>query len=227
MLVDIHTHNYNLDNQCVIKVVCLNMPDFYKIQDCTSAQNLFFSAGVHPWDVKSFDDNTLTSLKKIAEDKRVVAIGESGLDRVYVDTFEYQRVIFRKMIELSEEINKPMIIHSVRSDSDIISERVKSKARMPWIIHGFNGSLQTAQQLIDHGMYISLGEILYRNVKKASDLLNILPSDRIFFETDTAERSIADVYKIAAALSGCEIGDLEIKVFDNFKRIFFDGKLEE
>lgn len=131
------------------------------------------------------------------------------------------------MIKLSEEINKPMIIHSVRSSSDIISERKKSKAMMPWIIHGFNGSLQTAQQLIDHEMYISLGEILYRNAGKATDLLNSLPFDRIFFETDTAERSIADVYKTAAALSGSEIEDLEIKIFENFKRIFFDGKLEE
>lgn len=227
MLVDIHTHNYNLDNQRIIKVVCLEPTDSDKIQDCTSAQNLFFSTGVHPWDVKSFNDNTLTSLKKIAEDKRVIAIGESGLDRVYVDTFEYQQVIFRKMIELSEEIHKPMIIHSVRSSSDIISERKKSKSMMPWIIHGFNGSLQTAQQLIDHEMYISLGDILYRNENQAVSLLNAISLDRIFLETDTAERSIADVYKTAAALSGCEIEDLEIKIFENFKRIFFDGKLEE
>lgn len=76
-------------------------------------------------------------------------------------------------------------------------------------------------------MYISLGDILYRNENQAVSLLSAISLDRIFFETDTAEKSIADVYKTAAALSGSEIEDLEIKIFENFKRIFFDGKLEE
>ncbi|MCQ2322215.1 MAG: TatD family hydrolase [Bacteroidales bacterium] len=227
MLVDIHTHNYNLDNQCIIKVVCLNMPDFDKIQNILPTPHCYYSAAIHPWDATSYDDDVFASLTKIAKDKRVIAIGESGLDRIHIDTFEYQQDTFQKMIELSEKNHKPMIIHSVRSDSDIISVRGKSKAKMPWIIHGFNGSLQTAQQLVNHGMCISLGEILYRNGKKASDLLNNLPLDRIFFETDTAERSIADVYKTAATLAHHETENLEKIVFENFKKMFFDGKLEE
>lgn len=227
MFVDIHTHNYDLDNQCVIKVVCLNPFDFEYTKSVMDSDSRYFSTGIHPWDVKYCNSTILHKLEEIVKRKQIVAIGEVGLDRIHKETFMEQRDVLQKMIKLSEENHKPMIIHSTRAYSDVIFEKKKSGATMPWIIHGFNGSVEAAQQLIAHDMFLSFGELLYRNENKAVSVLKSVSSDRIFLETDVSGRSIVDVYKKAATLINCEIGDLERIIFENFKKIFGDGKLEE
>jgi len=227
MFVDVHTHNYNLDNQCVIKVACLNPCDFEQSKKTSTSNSVIFSTGIHPWDVTSYNSTILHKICEIAKEKNIAAIGETGLDRIHKETFGLQLDVFRKMIELSETVRKPMIIHAVRSYSDVIFEKIKAKATMPWIIHGFRGSVETARQLIGHNMYLSFGEILYKGENQSVSVLKSVSTDKIFFETDVSERSVIDVYKQAAALMDCRLEDLERIVFENFKNIFGYGKLEE
>ena len=149
------------------------------------------------------------------------AIGECGLDRACDSDFELQREVFIKQIELSEQYQKPMIIHAVRSYPDIISIRKETKSKQFWIIHGFNGNEHSAEQLLRHdGIYLSLGDVLFKNEKRAELLLDIIPSDRLFLETDIAERSIVEVYEKASLLSGVATDILRKDIFDNFVKIF-------
>ena len=149
------------------------------------------------------------------------AIGECGLDRACDSDFELQREVFIKQIELSEQYHKPMIVHAVRSYPDIISIRKETKPKQPWIIHGFNGNEHSAEQLLRHdGIYLSLGDVLFKNEKRAERLLDIIPSDRLFLETDVAERSIVEVYEKASLLSGIATDILRKDIFDNFVKIF-------
>lgn len=192
MYVDIHTH---VDNQSVTK-----------IDDDFNGEKTLISIGVHPWDVESFDfSQTMRMLYDFVKNNDVFAIGEVGLDKVHKETFEKQQEVFLEMIRLSESYEKPMIIHCVRAYSEIIETRKRTKARMPWVIHGFSSSVETMQQLLSHGMYISLGEILYRNENQAVKLLKNIPPDRLFLETDVSGRDIRDVYNKAASLMGCEV----------------------
>jgi TatD DNase family protein len=151
------------------------------------------------------------------------AIGECGIDRVCGGDIEIQKDVFIKQIEISERHNKPMIIHAVRSHSDILSIRKETKAKMPWIIHGFQGNEQIVSQYLRHNIYLSLGDILFKYESRAAELLKIIPSERLFPETDVNERSIVDVYEKASVLSGRSIDDLRSDIFNNFVKIF--GKI--
>ena len=147
------------------------------------------------------------------------AIGEVGLDKVHKETFERQVEVFEEMIRLSESYRKPMIVHCVRAYSEIIEIRKKTKATMPWVIHGFNSSVETMRQLLKHNMYISLGEVLYRNENQAVEILKNIPVERLFLETDVSGRDIKDVYAKAAALSGWDLEFLCKKIFENYGRL--------
>jgi TatD DNase family protein len=197
MFVDIHTH---VDNQAVIKII-----------DGVS-EKILKTWGVHPWDVKNArNDNMSINI--------YFAIGEVGLDKVHKDTYEKQIEVFEEMIRLSESYRKPVIVHCVRAYSEIIEIRKKTRATMPWIIHGFNSSVETMRQLLKYDMYISLGEVLYRNENQAVKILKNIPIERLFLETDVSGRDIRDVYTKAANLMGCEVEFLENKIFENYGRL--------
>ncbi len=227
MFVDIHTH---VDNQAVIKIID------------GDSEKILKTWGVHPWDVtdtpdRHFERNEVKSrnhrhlndseifhggdfsipLRSSRNDK--LFIGEVGLDKVHKETFERQIEVFEKMIRLSESYRKPVIVHCVRAYSEIIEVRKKMKATMPWVIHGFNSSVETMRQLLRYDMYISLGEVLYRNENHAVKILKDIPTDRLFLETDVSGRDIRDIYAKAAALMGCEVEFLENKIFENYGRL--------
>ena len=168
MYVDIHTH---IDNQSVIKIVSDNFEE-----------KVLKTWGVHPWDIsQNWTTTGFSSLERTDSADMVWGIGEVGLDKVHKETFEKQVEVFEEMIRLSETYRKPMIIHCVRAYSEIIAIRKKTKATMPWVIHGFNSSVETMRQLLRYDIYISLGEILYRNESQAVEMLKNIPLDRLFF----------------------------------------------
>ena len=171
-----------------------------------------------------FSDSQIQNISQIlrfSDSQILKAIGECGLDRACDSDFELQREVFIKQIELSEQYHKPLIIHAVRSYPDIISIMKETKSNQPWIIHGFNGNEHSAEQLLRHdGIYLSLGDVLFKNEKRAERLLDIIPSDRLFLETDVAERSIVEVYEKASLLSGVATDILRKDIFDNFVKIF-------
>ena len=201
MYVDIHTH---VDNQSVIRILD---NDFDKIS---------VTWGVHPWEVNDYDNEVPRDLRSLG---MTAVIGEVGLDKVHKETFEKQIEVFEEMIRLSESYRKPMIIHCVRAYSEIIEMRKKMKATMPWVIHGFNSSVETMRQLLKYDIYISLGEILYRNESQAVEILKNIPLERLFLETDVSGRDIKDVYAKAAALMGCDIDVLCRQIFENYGRL--------
>ncbi|MBO4575389.1 MAG: TatD family hydrolase [Bacteroidales bacterium] len=215
MFVDIHTH---IDNQSVIKIVDGDVEKILK------------TVGIHPWKLDRHFDwseakwRNLLRLRGVdfstsVEMTRFFAIGEVGLDKVHKETFEKQLEVFEEMIRLSESCRKPIIIHCVRAYSEIIAARKKKKAVMPWVIHGFNSSVETMRQLLRHNMYISLGEVLYRNENQAIDILKNIPPDRLFLETDVSGRDIRDVYAKAAELMNCDIDFLCRQIFENYGRL--------
>ena len=196
MFVDIHTH---IDNQSVIKIVSENFEE-----------KILTTWGVHPWEV---------GRTQSVRTEDIFAIGEVGLDKVHKETFDKQIEVFDEMIKLSESLRKPVIVHCVRAYSEIIEMRKKTKATMPWVIHGFNSSVETTRQLLKHDIYISLGEILYRNENQAVKVLKDIPVERLFLETDVSGRDIKDVYAKAASLMGCDIEFLCNKIFENYGRL--------
>lgn len=220
-LVNIHTHNY-IDNKDLIQIVNIDIDNLVNVD-----VPFFFSIGIHPWKIQKTTDfcrqalSKLSQLLDISDTRRLKAIGECGIDRVCDIDIEIQKSVFIKQIEIAEQYQKPLIIHCVRAYPDIISIRKMTKAKQAWIIHGYQGNEQTAEQLMRHdGIYLSLGDVLFKNEERARRLLEIIPRDKMFLETDVAERSITDVYEKTIRLSGIEMKILRDDIFANFVKIF-------
>ena len=233
--VNIHTHSSNyIDNKEFIEIQNIDVDNIVNVD-----VSHFYSIGIHPWKSQQTTDNGQqifyqqtqkfknSEIQKLGDlesgclgDLNFLAIGECGLDRACDADFELQKKVFIKQIELSEQFNKPLIIHAVRSYPDIISIRKETKSKADWIIHGFQGNEQSAEQLLKHNIYLSLGDVLFKNETKAQRLLQTIPLEKLFLETDVAERKISDVYEKAALLSGIEMDKLRNEIFNNFVKIF-------
>lgn len=220
--VNIHTHfNSHIDSSEYVEIINIDVDNIVNVD-----VSHFYSVGIHPWKVESEELRNsgiegLTDLvSRCLGDLNFLAIGECGLDRACEADFEIQKEVFKKQIELSERIAKPLIIHAVRSYPDIISIRKETKAKQAWIIHGFQGNRQSAEQLLKHDVFLSLGDVLFNNETKARQLLQLIPLEKLFLETDVAERKMSDVYEKASLLSGIEMEKLRNDIFNNFVKIF-------
>ena len=212
--INIHTHQSHIDNKEFIEIYNIDVDSHVNV-DVT----FFYSIGIHPWECQK--SKVKSSMAQWLNGS--TAIGECGIDRACGIDFDIQKDVFIKQIEISEQYNKPIIIHAVRAHSDIISIRKETKAKMPWIIHGFQGNEQIVNQYLRHNIYLSLGDVLFKNESRAVELLKTIPPERLFLETDDSERSIVDVYERASVLSGRRLDDLRSDIFNNFVKIF--GKI--
>ena len=213
--VDIHTHMAKTADN-LIQIVNLNLE-----QDVPGQG--YYSYGIHPWALDSADFQMEIALKKLEERLKttnVIALGEAGLDKMHKATFEQQMELFERQIELSEALQKPMILHDVRSHNEIIALRKKHKAMQPWIVHGFNGTEQDVKQLNGQGIYLSVGESLLHPDRKIYKSFKFIDLDYIFLETDMAEINVEKVYEAAVKLLEMDINELRAQIFSNFAKLF-------
>ena len=175
------------------------------------------SAGIHPWQLQPDFSLQLNQLEKISNQNKVIAIGECGLDRVKGPEMEIQLKAFQQQIEIANQLNKPLILHLVRSYSDILSHA--NSIHVPWIIHGFNGNLFEANTLIQKGACLSFGPRLLMNVD-LQFIFTALPITSIYLETDTKPILISEMYSKAAFLRNIETDSLKTAISANFARDF-------
>lgn len=178
-----------------------------------------YSAGIHPWEL-DYDKlgAFLLVLMRRSLEPNVVAIGECGLDKLIDIPMEWQKNAFEKQIEISEEVGKPLIIHSVKTTEDLIRYRKNKRPRQAWIIHGFRGKRQEMESLINHGFYLSFG------IRYNEDALKNVPIERLFLETDDEKCSIREVYKsVSEALEISEQCLIE-RIEGNVSAVFYSLK---
>lgn len=213
--VDIHTHNAKTEDD-LIQIVNLDLN-----RPCPEQGH--YSYGIHPWALDNPDfqlEEAFTLLEERLQSPNVIVFGEAGLDKMHKESFEQQIAVFERQIKFSEALQKPMILHDVKSHNEILALRKKHKAKQPWILHGFNGTEQDIRQLTGQGLYLSVGESLLHSERKITKSLKNIPLELLFLETDTAEIGIEKVYDIAAKLLEMDINALKEQIFANFARVF-------
>lgn len=181
-----------------------------------------YSIGIHPWDIKSIDlGKALTSLDGRLNDPKYMALGELGFDKNFGTNLDIQKEVFRSQLALAEKHQKKvLIIHCVKAFQEIIEEKMKTPYLFKWVLHGFNGSADLIQQLINHDFYFSIGALLFKKESKIAHHLHLIPLDRIFFETDESNFGIDEVYQQAAEILNIEESKLEFQVELNLKQLF-------
>lgn len=199
--IDIHTHNKSEETAYAI---------FNSNGEPTTG---CASVGIHPWDVDDNWEERFRTIRELAKAPDITAIGECGIDRAHSGAgLELQTEVFRAHITLSEELKKPLIIHCVKAVDNIISQYKECKPQQAWIIHGFRGKPQQAEQLTRAGLYLSLGE--HFNAESAK----VIPADRLFIESDESNTPIEMIYATIAAARECSTEELACQVSDNAER---------
>jgi TatD DNase family protein len=204
-LIDTHAHlqfeKFNIDREEVIK---RNSEQLFAVvnpgADLSSSENSlklaqkvdnFYSAiGVHPHHTENWNETYLPKLKELIKDKKVVAIGEIGLDNHLYQGYpqpdlEKQTKILLPQIELALKENKPILFHC-RKAYDELYNLLKEFPSLKGLIHCFMGSTETAKKFLDLGLYISFaGNLTYKNNEEIREAAKFVPNDRILIETDS------------------------------------------
>lgn len=209
MLIDCHTHRLPTDPTTAL--LSCNMTD-----PLPPASAVYLSVGIHPWWLT--EDNLTAQQEWVRTrltDQRVIALGETGLDKRCPTPFPLQEQAFRWMVACSEAHRLPLIIHNVKATAELIALRQHSRARQPWIIHGFRGKKELGQSLLRQGCYLSFGE------HYATDTLAAMPTGRWLLETDDSTASIHSLLQRAATIRKQSENQLEEELAQTVGRLFF------
>jgi TatD DNase family protein len=160
----------------------------------------YYALGIHPWwigkvpmDSASLGRYAEQISQTLREDKasnqaRCVAIGEAGLDKTIETPIEQQLDVFKWHIDLANQFKLPLIIHSVRTHNELIAHCKKHPPLHGGVVHAFNGSYETAMQLIGLGFYLGVGgTISYERAHKTRTTFARVPLESVLLESDAPD----------------------------------------
>lgn len=209
---------------------------FHQLQQLLSHRNdISYSCGEHPLDIgeEVFDSAKLREIIALPE---VVAVGEIGLDYYYsADNKQEQQDCFAQQIEIANEFNKPVIIHTRSAGEDTIRLLQQHHAeRCGGVIHCFTENQWFAEQALALGFYISVsGIITFKNAEDIRQVIRQVPLERLLVETDSPYLApvpyrgkqnqpayVREVCEYVATLKGISIEELARITTNNFSNLF-------
>ena len=195
---------------------------------------VYAAVGWHPEDIEKLDGESYAELCKLAEHPKCVAIGEIGLDYYWdASRKEEQKELFRRQIELALKLNKPVIVHDREAHQDSF-DIVCDYPELRGVFHCYSGSAEMAKELLKRGWYLGFdGPITYKNARKALEVLELCPMDRILIETDSPyltpvpnrgkrndSHQLKFVVEKIAEVKGSDFEEVERTTMENGRRLF-------
>jgi len=151
--------------------------------------DIWASVGIHPHEADEHPDIDTARLVEVAQHRKVIAIGETGLDYYYDHSDrERQQASFRAHIAASRETDLPLIVHTRDAEEDTLSilREEMEQGAYPALIHCFTASGAFADAVLELGLYISIsGIVTFKNAKELQETAARLPSERVLIETDS------------------------------------------
>jgi len=143
------------------------------------------TVGCHPHEADRATEETLSALRNLAQDKKVVAIGEVGLD--YYKNYskkENQVPLFETLVALAKETDLPLVIHNRLAETDTL-RILKGAMPVKAVVHCFSGDAEFLRECLGLGFFVSFTcNITYKKAQALRDLVKIVPPDRLLLETD-------------------------------------------
>lgn len=225
-----------IDRIVTIAVSPGNLPTVRQL----AAENtqIFCTQGIHPHEAEHYSDAVDVEIRRGAEDSKVVAIGEIGLDYYYDHADRaVQRKVFADQLRIAADMDLPVVIHSRDADDDmqaILAEHLASLPRRG-VIHSFSSTLALAEFALDAGFYLGFnGMVTFKNADNVRDAVAITPMDRLLLETDApyltpvpyrgisnAPRYLPFVAEKIAEIKDSPIETVLRACFDNSERLFY------
>ena len=180
--------------------------------------------GIHPWDLSpQVPLNQYQDQFASIQNQSMLAIGECGIDRrrENIKSVEDQLIVFSWHIELAKKMNLPLVVHCVHAESDLLALLKKYKFNGTLLLHDFLGNEQSVEQFNKYKTYFSFGARIFSRNKNVEDFLRLVPTDKLFLETDDQSNySIGEVYQKASELLGIDEGVLVAQIEKNLKTFF-------
>lgn len=200
-MIDTHTHinmiegitvedvlkNANENGVDKLIVPAANPKDFEGIMKLINKyDNVYGMLGVHPSDAKDWDDKLIDEIKNLAQNKKIVAIGEVGLDYYWDKSFnDLQKEIFIKQIKLANELNLPIDVHDRDAHKDTFDILKEYNNGSKVVMHCFSGSVEFAKECIKEGWYLGIGGVVtFKNAVKMKEVVQAVALEHILLETD-------------------------------------------
>jgi len=200
-MIDTHAHlqSERLDYRRIVdemvndgleKIICVGYDlatSEMGVRIATDHENIFATVGIHPNSVSEAKNGDLEKIYRLSKNKKVVAIGEIGLD--YFHKFsdrDTQKRFLLEQLDLAEASGLPIIFHlrDAYLDMQSIINQNKHKIKNGAVMHCFSGSIETARFYTDLGYYISFGgSVTFKNAAK-DEIVKSIPIDRLLAETD-------------------------------------------
>lgn len=220
------------------------------VRDANKYEGVYATIGLHPENILELDDDFKFIHDLINDDKKrkIVAIGEIGLDYHYLSEYESenekeeikekQKDIFVKQIKIANNLDLPVVIHSRDADMDMLEILKNNKIEKNFVMHCFSSSTEVLKEVLKLGGYVSLaGPVTFKNARGLIDVAKLIPDDKILIETDapylapephrgTRNESayvVCTAQKIAD-LRECSLEEFSKTTTDNAKRFY--GLLE-
>lgn len=195
---------------------------------------IYAAVGSHPDDAASVNEALIGRYRALTQNPRVRAVGEIGLDYHYEDVPRaVQKVAFRMQLTLAEEVCLPVIVHEREAHGDAL-EILSDFPDLTGVFHCFSGSVELARELVRRGWYIGLtGVVTFKNARKAVEVAQEIPLDRLLIETDCPYMSpepyrgrrndpsfVPLVAEKIAALRGLPVEEVARATCENAVRLF-------
>lgn len=170
----------------VINVGCDMKSSRESIKMAEKYDYIYAAVGVHPHNAENMKESDLDEIRQMSNHKKVVAIGEIGLDFYYDNSpRDVQRYWFKRQLEFVKKLNKPVIIHS-RDASQETFDIIKESGVKKGVIHCYSGSAQMAMDYVKMGFYIGVGGVVtFSNAKKLVEVVETIQLEQILIETDS------------------------------------------
>ncbi len=252
MFIDTHAHLQddlmpridevlkNAENNNVKKIICASYnlkSSLDAVLISTKYEQVFATVGVHPENCDEYNDEIETKLAQLCKNKKVIAIGEIGLDYHYTkENKEKQKSVFIKQILLAYKLKLPVVIHTRDAIGDTIEivEKYKNYFVKGGTFHCFHESKEILERILKLGFFVSYGgAITFNNAQSLRAIVSVTPVDRILTETDcpymspaplrgqeNEPKNIPIIAQKISELKNIEINKLEKILEENTKKIY-------
>jgi TatD DNase family protein len=202
---------------------------------------VYASVGIHPHDAKDFNDEVLEQLRVWAQDEKVVAIGETGLDFHYdLSPRDVQKAVFIRQLQLAKELDMPVIVHSREAKEETL-EIIEESGVRKGVLHCFSGDLDMAERAMALGFHISFaGPVTFKNADSLREIAKVIPDDLLLIETDApyltpvpfrGKRNepayVVHTARLLAEIRGVSVEDIGRITTVNAKRLFGIGAVSQ
>ena len=199
---------------------------------------IYAAVGLHPENCAGAGEAEFAAIETLAAEEKVVAIGEIGLDYYWEENppRAFQREVLARQMALAEKLDLPVVIHDRDAHGDCM-DLVRAFPGVRGEFHCYSGSLEDAKILLDRGWYLGFGgSLTFKNARKAPEVVQYMPLDRLLLETDSPylspvplrgkrndSRNLVHVAARIASLRGIRAEEVETLTWDNANRFFRIG----